>query len=154
MTDQPPEGPPPPPAGEEPLPAPAPPPPTTLPAPAAEYPLEPPGFFRVNLPGGPRLPSVGRIVRFVLDAGPSKGENRAALVAHVWDVPPGGMPLVDLQVFTRGPTDALRNDQPEVHDRTRAHNIIFRSSVRFEAGGGVPGTWHWPPFDPRGAIDR
>ena len=72
----------------------------------------------------PPKPTVGRIVRYVLEEkSPRKGEVRPAIV-----VAPLVRGQVELQVFTA--------------DGDGLANIVRRNAAH--SGVAVPGTWHWP----------
>lgn len=77
----------------------------------------------------------GRIVHYVMEDGPSKGEVRPAIVVRVWrdrgQAQANG--CCQLQVFTDG-----GNDGPQF-----AGGIIWRTSRLYDEAG-APGTWHWP----------
>ncbi len=71
----------------------------------------------------------GRIVHWVVPHGPSAGQHRPAIVVRVWRRDDGGVPLVQLQVFTDASNDGFTN----------AH---WATSVHYDEAKG-PGTWHW-----------
>jgi hypothetical protein len=77
------------------------------------------------------IPSIGRSVHYVLNAGPSAGQHRAAIIVRVWDPVPSERSAVQLQVFT----DGLNDEEP---------NIIWRTSVLQDNASKNPGTWHEP----------
>jgi hypothetical protein len=88
-----------------------------------------------------KTPSVGRIVHYMLDAGPNKGHARAAIIARVWDDPdaPGGVATrVNLSVFTDGQNDAIVTSPGVIG------GSVWRGSVEYDPDG-APGTWRWPP---------
>lgn len=77
---------------------------------------------------GQQVPSVGRIVHFVLDAaaGESKiGQHRPAIIVDVSAEGP------ELQVFT------------SVYDELSS---LKRTWVQYDETASIPGTWHWPEF--------
>jgi hypothetical protein len=77
-------------------------------------------------------PAIGRIVHFVLSEGRGQGEHRPAIIVRVWDQHEhGGVPLVNLQVFT-----------DQLNDGIDA-GTAWRTSVPFDAEKGL-GSWHWP----------
>ena len=73
------------------------------------------------------IPSIGRIVHFVLP----DGQHRPAIIVRVWDDIPTPESLVQLQVFTDGENDGLQN-------------VEWRTSVQQHALTPKPGTWHEP----------
>ena len=97
-------------------------------------------------------PTLGRIVHYVLPAGPNAGQGRPAVVV---DVAPDGETCF-LQVFTKGAEDNLLNPPCDgVLSSAVGHNVLCVSRARYAEGhvadpaaGTVryePGTWHWPP---------
>ncbi len=83
-----------------------------------------------------QLPSIGRIVHYVLEDGPNAGEHRPAIIVKVWG-PPDGQPTpttaCQLQVFTDSPGGEVYNDQ--------LPPVLWKSS---RSQGTGPGSWHWP----------
>jgi hypothetical protein len=77
-----------------------------------------------------QVPSVGRIVRYVLRLGLNAGESRPAVVVAVW-----GPTCVNLQVFLDGSNDT--------GDET-ADGVRWAQCVYFDPTGTGFGTWHWP----------
>ncbi len=81
----------------------------------------------------PQVPSIGRIVHYVLakvDCEKMEGKSRPGIIVSVGDERDEP---VNLQVFTNGGHD----DLPPVHwKRDVSHNEDRK-----------PGTWHWPPRD-------
>lgn len=75
--------------------------------------------------------SVGRIVHYVLDSGPCKGEHRPAFVVRTW-----AADLANLQVFPDSNADGTSNDCLPVP--------LWKTSIKQGEG---PGTWHWPERD-------
>ena len=83
----------------------------------------------------------GRIVHYVLDEGPSKGEHRPAVVVKVCrdeaGAPPGNG-CCNLQVLTDGDGTNGNDMLPR---------LLWQTSVLYDApstsSGGAPGTWHW-----------
>ena len=84
-----------------------------------------------------QLPTVGRIVHYVLD----DGTVRPGLVI---DFSTEG--LVDLQVFTNGPKDYARVRKGERAPGVPAQTplVVWREDVAQDEAGKA-GTWHWPP---------
>ena len=86
-----------------------------------------------------QVPSVGRVVHFILPSGPHRGEHRPAIIVKVWSDRPEPHTACQLQVFTD-----CTNDGPEY-----ASGLYWATSVqqapehehRF-------GTWHWPEHVP------
>src|SRR5471032_613438 len=89
-----------------------------------------------------QVPSIGRVVHFVLPAGRNKGEHRPAIIVRVWEAAahPQGHPdnLVQLQVFTDG-----SNDGEEYKSGTH-----WATSVHHDASGTEFGTYHFPEYVP------
>lgn len=84
----------------------------------------------------------GRIVHFVLDAGPHAGEHRPAIVVKVWRLDygdgtqrPPDNGCCNLKVFLDG-----SNDDPT--GRTHPHWQEWQTSVLFSEEP-KPRTWHW-----------
>jgi hypothetical protein len=73
------------------------------------------------------IPSIGRIVHFVLPS----GEHRPAIIVRIWDFVPTASSSVQLQVFTDGSNDGL-------------NYVEWRTSVHQDAETKAPGTWHEP----------
>lgn len=73
-------------------------------------------------------PRIGEVVHYVLHDGPNQGKHRPAIV-----VENEGETLC-VQVFANG----SRNHGDE------APNVFWRHSVRQDAKGQIPGTWHHP----------
>ncbi len=72
--------------------------------------------------------TIGRIVHFSMDRGPSRGQPRPGIVVYVKD---GA--VVNLQVFTNGGGDSLPD-------------VVWRTDIDFDVDDtGKPGTWRWPP---------
>ena len=69
----------------------------------------------------------GRMVHYVLDDGPSKGQHRPAVVVKVWSKDLGS---VNLQVFTDGSNDGVPG------------GIMWVTSVTFSEEPLLR-TWHW-----------
>lgn len=82
-----------------------------------------------------QVPSIGRVVHFVLDIGRSKGEHRPAIIVRIWDVDPKPESLCQLQVFTDDNNDGLPP-------------VLWATSVHQDAETKAPRTWHWPEFVP------
>ena len=80
-----------------------------------------------------QVPSVGRIVHYVLPDGRSKGEHRPAIIVRIWDEYPKPESMCQLQVFTDGNNDELPN-------------VLWATSVHQDAETKAPRTWHWPEF--------
>jgi len=77
----------------------------------------------------PAVPSLGRIVHYVLPSGDNKGGHRAAMITGL------DGDAVNLTVYADQP-----NDRPEgIGDSYsfRAVSVPFDESARF-------GSWHWP----------
>ena len=79
-------------------------------------------------------PSIGRIVHYVPEDGPSKGQHRPALIVRVWGDPANPEPYVNLQVLLDG-----------TNDGSLAGNSVWRTSVQpDQSSEPQPRTWHWP----------
>jgi len=76
------------------------------------------------------IPSIGRTVHYVL----SPGQERPAVIVRVWDEKPTEKSVVQLQVFTDGENDGLKN-------------VEWRTSVH-QDNAKAPGTWHEPERAP------
>lgn len=83
----------------------------------------------------------GRVVHYVLNEGPDKGQHRPAFVVRVWrtNTPEGPVSpesgTSNLQVFTDSDADGKYNDA--------LPPVMWKTSVLFDEAG-APGTWHWP----------
>ncbi|OLD63741.1 MAG: hypothetical protein AUF65_01150 [Chloroflexi bacterium 13_1_20CM_50_12] len=87
-----------------------------------------------------QVPSVGRIVHYVMSDGRYPGEHRPAIIVKVWEEENPDS-LVQLQVFTDGPNDYLI-DVP-------GHNgVAWRTSVHHDETKKKQATWHWPEYVP------
>jgi hypothetical protein len=88
--------------------------------------------------------TIGAIVHYVLPAGRSMGQHRAALVVNIWDPTTGA---VDLAVFTDGSQDGQPYNQPVA----LFTGVVYSATME-------NGTWHWletwpgpfPPEPPAG----
>lgn len=92
---------------------------------------------------GEKVPSIGRIVHYVLPTGPSKDQHRPAIIVRVWESEshPNGHPdnLVNLQVFTDGGND----------DGPYLGNVpTWAASVRRDEETFAPRTYHFPEYVP------
>ena len=83
------------------------------------------------------LPSVGRIVHYVLESGPRKGDHRPAIIVRTVK------PLTDgycmLQVFTDGENDGFVCDYSGA-----VKDTLWRSVIAHDEKTKAPGSWHWP----------
>lgn len=81
-------------------------------------------------PNIPQMPTMGRIVRFVLLEEEVKANNNAtespAIVVRVWGTTIES--AINLKVFADAPND------------------LWKTSVPYSAEK-KPGTWHWPEFN-------
>jgi hypothetical protein len=85
-----------------------------------------------------QVPSVGRVVHYVLEDGPNTGQHRAAIIVRVWGDHPDAP--VNLHVFLDGSNDVKpHNDGP---------TALWRTSVQRDDTGQKLRTWHWPEFVP------
>jgi hypothetical protein len=83
-----------------------------------------------------QLPSVGRIVHYVIPSGPHRGEHRPAIITQVWqpiehESAPG---MSNLTVF-RGQADDFPSDP--VYAPQWVGSVCY-------CPNDTPGTWHWP----------
>ena len=86
-----------------------------------------------------KLPSIGRIVHFILEDGPNKGAHRPAIIVRVWAQPGQERPetAVQLQVFTDGTNDGIQGGA----------SVIWKTSRQYrDPAEEVPGTYHWPEY--------
>ena len=81
-----------------------------------------------------QIPSIGRIVHYVLESGPYKGQHRPALIVRTWgDLPTSA---VQLQVFT---------DSPQTQDSNDCLPPVMWATSRLQDDTGEKlGSWHWP----------
>jgi hypothetical protein len=88
-----------------------------------------------------QVPSVGRIVHYVMSDGRYPGEHRPAIIVKVWEE---GNPdsFVQLQVFTDGPNDYFSPTDPGYS------GIAWRTSVHHDETEKKQASWHWPEFVP------
>lgn len=75
-----------------------------------------------------QLPTIGRIVHFILPAGPRAGETRAAIVTNTF----GGTKCNGTVFLDKA------NDAPDTKD-------YFSSAEYDDTDKPVIGTWCWPP---------
>jgi hypothetical protein len=87
----------------------------------------------MSAPSALLIPSLGRIVHFVLP----NGEHRPAIIVRVFDPVPTPASVANLQVFLDGSNDAPAR-QPGASD------LLWRTSVHQDAETMKPGTWHSP----------
>lgn len=100
-----------------------------MPAPTDHHP--PP--LNPKPPAAPQMPTVGRIVHFVMaGASGSKPPHRAAMITLVGDH--GIEDSVELTVFLS-------------HGDSREVLMRRQRDVPFDATGTIPYTWHWPERD-------
>lgn len=76
------------------------------------------------------IPSVGRIVHYVLPEGAGRGHDRPAVIVRVWEEHPTHRSAVNLMVFT----DSMNDGLPEIYWQTS----------RYQDDGHEFGTWHEP----------
>lgn len=89
------------------------------------------------------MPTVGRIIHYVLDTGRSAGDHRPAVIVRVWGedqvaagtLDPSALGTVQLQVFTDTSPDGGYNDE--------LPPVMWKSSVPHDESG-KRGSWHWP----------
>lgn len=87
-----------------------------------------------------QVPSVGRIVHFVLPADSLyAGEHRPAVIVKVWDKDPKPDSMVQLQVFTDGLNDGVAYKS----------GLFWATSVHYaDPSENKLHSWHWPEFVP------
>lgn len=71
----------------------------------------------------------GRIVHYVLEDGPNKGEHRPAIIVKVWSQENG---CSNLQVFIDGSNDSV----------PYSGSVVWKTSRIFDPDH-KPSTWHW-----------
>jgi hypothetical protein len=81
-----------------------------------------------------QVPSVGRVVHYVLDEGPYKGEHRPATIVRVWGTDANAS--VNLQVLTDSDAEGRYNDC--------LSPVLWRTTVMRDDSGERPGSFHWP----------
>jgi hypothetical protein len=82
----------------------------------------------------------GRMVHFVLPDGKT---HRPAIVVRVWDTTTNG--LVNLQVFLDGTNDRIDKTNAQwITQEVTARGVMWSTSVKYDATGKEPHTWHWP----------
>jgi hypothetical protein len=86
-----------------------------------------------------KIPSVVKLIHYVLDAGPNQGQCRPAIVIRSWGDNPDS--LINIQVFVDGSNDYF------VHQEEKPL-VIWRTSVHHDESSKVSGTWHWPEYIP------
>ena len=82
----------------------------------------------------------GRIVHYVLDGGPNKGQHRPAIIVKVWNQNSG---VCNLQAFYDGKNDYRREKAssfPELEIRISLQSWL--TSIPYDPGG-AENTWHW-----------
>ena len=84
-----------------------------------------------------QVPSIGRIVHYVLEHG-GEIHHRPAIIVHVWS-PGHFMGTSQLQVFTDGDGGAYNDGLP---------NVVWRTSVVQDEAEKKAGTWHFPEYVP------
>ena len=80
----------------------------------------------------------GRIVHYVLENGPSRGEHRPAIIVKVWEAH-REQGTINLQVFTDGNNDV---DPREPQSVSYGKGIAWATSVPYSEEP-KPRTWHW-----------
>ena len=78
-----------------------------------------------------KVPSLGRIVHYVLESGPGAGDHRPAIIVRVWSET-----TVNLQVITDSGPDANSNDQKP--------QVMWKTSISQDEENKMGHTWHWP----------
>jgi len=85
-----------------------------------------------------QIPSIGRIVHYVLSHGRYPGSHRPAIIVNVWDENPTINSLVQLQVFTDCTNDYAKGEG------NGSTGIMWATSVHYDEAEKKQGTWHWP----------
>lgn len=88
----------------------------------------------------PMIPSIGRIVHYVMP----DGQHRPAIIVRVWHHPSEAATpesLVNVQVLTDGSNDDPQRDP-------NAPLVLWRTSIAQQAEGTTPNTWHAPEVGP------
>lgn len=86
-----------------------------------------------------QVPSVGKIVHYVLPHGRSQGQHRPAIIVRIWDKNPTIDSLVQLQVFTDSTNDYTKGDTGG------STGLLWATSVHHaDTSENKPATWHWP----------
>ena len=86
-----------------------------------------------------QVPSIGRVVHFILDEGRSFGQHRPAIITRVWARADQVTPetAVQLQVFADGTNDDIQGGA----------NVVWKSSRQYrDPSEQAAGTWHWPEY--------
>ena len=89
-----------------------------------------------------QVPSIGRVVHYVVHEGPHAGEHRPALIVRVWSDT-----CVNLVVMMDGDNDqagGITNGAPLTVWRT---SIVY-AAPDAEFPQPKNGTWHWPEYVP------
>lgn len=86
-------------------------------------------------------PTVGRMVHFVLDQGPFRGEHRPAIIVAVFRS--GDEYLCNLQVILDCNEHGYGNDSPATWEPP-SQSPIYWATSRAHDHGHQYGTWHWP----------
>lgn len=85
------------------------------------------------------VPTPSRIVHYTLRTALDTLVTRPAIVVSVLE----GSLLLNLQVFTEGDLDGLRNDGMSTSAAYRAHNVLCKAVVPYNAKGRE-NSWRWP----------
>ena len=80
-----------------------------------------------------QVPSIGRIVHYILDEGPHAGEHRPAIIVQIWGTTPSA--AVNLQVFTDS-----ENDFPGPN--AGSSGMLWKTSVSRAPSPGVLDTYY------------
>lgn len=106
----------------------------TVKTPAVDVPTEQPLAESTPVASG-QIPSVSRIVHYVLPDGQHPGEHRPAIIVKVWGDQPDSM--VNLQVFTDSVNDFVTS-------HPGGSGIMWRTSVHRDEDTKAPGSYHFP----------
>jgi hypothetical protein len=107
-----------------------------------------PGLFYNTQEGEVEGLIEGRIVHYILDREPNRGQHRAAMVTRVLNPDTGA---VNLAVFKDGTNDGA--GAFSLAGYFYAIPLEWRTSVLFDAKALTPGTWHWTEKVP-GVISK
>ena len=85
-----------------------------------------------------QVPSVGRMVHYILPDGPCRGQHRAAVIVNDWGVHALDQ-RIQLQVFTDGGNDGVKYESGLYW----ATSVLYADPDKQELG-----SWHWPEYVP------
>lgn len=97
----------------------------------------------------PQLPTVGRIVHYVIPSGDNKGEHRAAMITGVCQFGENSY-TVNLTVYRDDMNDPVYESQLQlgidqlINVETVNTRPLFHATVVHYHAMAMPGTWHYP----------